>query len=193
MCDYPRSEADEDSHTIPWLSFRNRNSPPTIQNTARVLTLADETFGHRSPIKTMIYNKLPKKFQPRFEVVSCYIEHNNKILLLHRHKNKSEGDKWGVPAGKIDSGESEMEAVIREIREETGQKFLSSELKYLTKVYVKYPEYHFIYHMFHIKIDKQPKVRLSTEEHKTYKWLLPNEVLKLNLVRELDRCIKMFY
>jgi hypothetical protein len=38
-------------HTTPRLSFRNRNSPPTIQNTARVLTLADEAFRHRSPIK----------------------------------------------------------------------------------------------------------------------------------------------
>lgn len=141
----------------------------------------------------MIYKNIPKKFNPRFEIVSCYIEYDGKILILHRHKHKSEGNRWGVPAGKIASGESQLDAMIREIREETGQKLTPTRLEYLTKVYVKYPEYHFIYHMFRTRIDKQPQIKINTNEHKGYKWISPSDALKLNLVRELNRCIKMFY
>lgn len=141
----------------------------------------------------MIYKKLPKKFNPRFEIASCYMEHKGEILLLHRHENKSEGDKWGVPAGKLDKGEDEMIAVAREIKEETGQEINPSKLEYLSKVYVKYPKYHFVYHMFHTKLEEKPLITLSSSEHKNYKWLTPKKALKTNLVRDLDRCIKIYY
>lgn len=141
----------------------------------------------------MIYKNLPEKFKSRFEIVSCYVENNGKILLLHRHDHKSEGNRWGVPAGKKDSGENIVDAMIREIKEETGQKLSHTQLEYLTKVYVKYPEYHFIYHMFRTKLNGGPEIILSKDEHKAYKWVSPREALDLELVRELDRCIKMFY
>lgn len=138
----------------------------------------------------MIYHHLPLKFAPRFEIVSCYLEHDGRLLLLHRHKHKSEGNKWGVPAGKIEPGENELDAIYRELREETGQTLPPASLIYLTKVYVKYPDYHFIYHMFHARLDRKPEIILSETEHTAYKWVLPSDALKLELVRELDRCIK---
>lgn len=141
----------------------------------------------------MIYKNFPKKFNPVFEIVSCYLEYNGKILLLHRHKHKSEGDKWGVPAGKINRGENEFQAMLREIREETGQKLRSENLEYLTKVYVKYPEYHFVYHMFRARLAHLPRIELSVHEHKGCKWISPDKALGLDLVRELDKCIKMSY
>jgi 8-oxo-dGTP pyrophosphatase MutT (NUDIX family) len=144
-------------------------------------------------VGVMVYKNIPKKFNPRFEIVSCYMEHNGKILLLHRHDNKLEGNRWGVPAGKIDEGESELQAILREIKEETGQKIQSENLVYLTKVYVKYPEYHFIYHMFRTRLGRLPQVILSAREHKGYKWIEPKGALKLPLVKELGRCIRMSY
>ena len=41
---------------------------------------------------------------------------NDKIALLHRGKQND----WSFPKGHIDSGENEVEAMVREIREETG-------------------------------------------------------------------------
>jgi 8-oxo-dGTP diphosphatase len=141
----------------------------------------------------MIYKSIPKNFKPRFEIVSCYVEHDKEILLLHRHDHKSEGGKWGVPAGKIDKSENELEAMLREMREETGHKIIPHALKYLTKVYVRYPEYDFVYHMFKTELDERPKVILSETEHKAYQWISPAKALTLELVRDLDRCIKLFY
>ncbi len=39
-----------------------------------------------------------------------------RILLMHR----ADDGRWGLPAGAVDPGESPAEAVVREVREETG-------------------------------------------------------------------------
>lgn len=105
------------------------------------------------------------------------MEFDGKILVLHRHEHKSEGSRWGVPAGKIDSGEKEIDAMAREIKEETGQKLFPAQLEYLAKVYVRYPEYDFVYHMFRAKLDKKPRIVLSKNEHKAFRWVSPKDAL----------------
>lgn len=52
----------------------------------------------------------------------CYIEKDNKTLMLHRVKKKDdihEGNWIGL-GGKIENGESPEECVIREVEEESG-------------------------------------------------------------------------
>jgi 8-oxo-dGTP pyrophosphatase MutT (NUDIX family) len=141
----------------------------------------------------MIYQEKPEDFNPIFSIVSCYVEHNGRILLLHRQSQKPEGNRWGLPAGKIDEGESELEAMVREIKEETGQEFSPKALEYLDKVYVKYPEYHFLYHMFRVKLEEELPVSLSSKEHQDFQWLEPELALQLDLVRDLDKCLKLSY
>lgn len=141
----------------------------------------------------MVHKTPPKNFNPKFEVVSCYMESGDKILLLHRHNDKSQGGKWGVPAGKIDQGEDVVEAMIREAQEETGLALEPSKLEYLEKVFVRYPDYDFIYHMFRTKLAQQPAVTLSLTEHQTFQWVTPAEALQMDLVDDLDKCIEMSY
>ncbi len=141
----------------------------------------------------MLHKTPPKNFSPRFEVVSCFVEREGRILLLHRHKEKSQGGKWGVPAGKIDEGEESLQAMIREAREETGFRFEPKQLEYLQKVFVRYPDYDFVYHMFKTKVASKPSVSISSKEHQTFRWATPKEALRMNLVDDLDACIRMFY
>lgn len=143
--------------------------------------------------KIAAYKKVPKEFHPRFEIVSCYLEHSGKILLLHRRDDKPEGGTWGLPAGKIDGREDRLEAVIREIKEETGCEVLPAQIEYIRKVYVKYPKYHFIFYMFRTELDKKPRVVINSHEHKAYKWISPNEALNMNLIGGLNSCIEKFY
>ncbi len=141
----------------------------------------------------MIHSKPPGKFNPRFHVVSCYLEYDGKILLLLRPKQKSQGGKWGVPAGKIDKGEDEETAMLRELKEETNLSVEQESLRYFQKLYVRYPEYDFVYSMFYSKLPNKPVITLSAKEHKDFKWLTPTKALKLNLVDDLGECIKLFY
>ncbi len=52
----------------------------------------------------------------------CYIEKNNKYLMLHRVKkhNDINKDKWIGVGGKFEKNETPEECMIREVKEETG-------------------------------------------------------------------------
>ena len=141
----------------------------------------------------MIYNKKPQEFNPKFEVVSCFVDHDQEILLLHRQDHKPEGNTWGVPARKVDEGEQISETMIREIREETGFELVSSQLSYFQKLYVKYPKYDFVYHIFYTKLDQKQEVILNSQEHKDFKWISPEAAFDMPLIQDLDACIKLFY
>ncbi len=141
----------------------------------------------------MIYKEKPLNFNPKFEVVSCFMEFGGEILLLHRQDHKPQGDTWGVPAGKVDSGEEILETMTREIREETGLVLLPRQLSYFGKVFVRYLEYDFVYHIYHTKLDSKQEIVINLTEHKDFKWVFPEDALNMPLIQDLDACIKLFY
>lgn len=59
---------------------------------------------------------------PRNVTVVCYLEKDDKILMLHRTKKENDVNhgKWIGVGGHVEAGESPEECVIREVREETG-------------------------------------------------------------------------
>jgi len=139
----------------------------------------------------MIFKDKPENFAPKFEVVSCFVEYDNKILLLCRQDHKPEPNTWWVPAGKVDEGETIQQAMEREGQEET-QLNLENAI-YIDKLYVRYPDYDFMYHMFHKSFATQPKVTIHPNEHKTYTRETPKQALEMDLIQDLDACIKLFY
>ena len=52
----------------------------------------------------------------------CYIEKDEKYLMLHRVKKEIDcnKDKWIGVGGKFEAGESPEECLLREVKEETG-------------------------------------------------------------------------
>jgi 8-oxo-dGTP diphosphatase len=52
----------------------------------------------------------------------CYLHHENRTLMLHRVKKENDmhAGKWNGLGGKLESGETPEECVIREVREESG-------------------------------------------------------------------------
>lgn len=52
----------------------------------------------------------------------CYIEKENKYLMLHRVKKENDinHDKWIGVGGKFEEQETPEECLLREVREETG-------------------------------------------------------------------------
>lgn len=69
------------------------------------------------------------------ETTLCYIEKDNKYLLLHRTKkiNDSNKGKWIGVGGKLEKDESIEECLLREVMEETG--LTLTEYQYRAKIY----------------------------------------------------------
>lgn len=61
----------------------------------------------------------------------CYIQHDNKVLMIHRVKQEQDLFKnfWNGVGGKVTEGESPEECVIREVWEETGLTIREPKLK----------------------------------------------------------------
>jgi 8-oxo-dGTP diphosphatase len=71
-------------------------------------------------------------------VVCAIIEKDGRILAARRSDAQPHGGFWEFPGGKIDPGEDENAAIIREIREELG--ITVSVKKRLSPVTFNYPD-----------------------------------------------------
>lgn len=61
-----------------------------------------------------------KSRKPELTVVAALILRDSKILVCQRHREDTRGLQWEFPGGKVESGETPQEALVRELREELG-------------------------------------------------------------------------
>jgi len=141
----------------------------------------------------MISENIPDGFKSQLEVVSCYIEHDGEILLLQRHPEHKHSAKWGLPAGKLEEGETTEQAIIREIQEETGLEVGEQRLMFRDTLFVSYLGKEFLYHTFQATFADKPTVRINPPEHKAYGWFTPEQALSLDYIHDLDACIQRHY
>ena len=66
-----------------------------------------------------------KRTEPVELTVVCLLEDSGSVLLQNRKKEDWHG--WALPGGHVEPGESFVDAVIREMREETGLTFTPVE------------------------------------------------------------------
>jgi len=83
------------------IEFRNLNREPVFLPPGRVIEKRDSSYG------------------------VCHVE--NKLLLVQSAYNSW----WELPGGKVERGESSIEAMKREFQEETGFAVLDQEIKLL--------------------------------------------------------------
>ena len=68
------------------------------------------------------------KLNPAIDVVAGIVIHRGKILITQRKKGAHLGLMWEFPGGKIHTGETEEEALHRELKEELGIKIKDPSL-----------------------------------------------------------------
>lgn len=140
-----------------------------------------------------VYEDKPEKFDPKIEVAACFIRVGDEVLLLKRLPEKPQGTTWGIPGGKFDEGESPADTVIRETREETGIDMSDQSLDYYGKVYVRYPEMDYVFHIFEYKAEDFPQVKFNPKEHADYRWVTLEDALQMTLIPGEEECISLVY
>lgn len=61
--------------------------------------------------------------------VHVFLINGDKILLLHRENTGFNDDKWSVPAGRLEEGESLTLGAVREAQEEVGVEIMMGDLE----------------------------------------------------------------
>lgn len=62
----------------------------------------------------------PKRRQKTMRVVAALIRAGGQVLLTQRRPGRHLGLSWEFPGGKVEAGETDLEALKRELREELG-------------------------------------------------------------------------
>ena len=106
----------------------------------------------------------------RIEVAAAIIIKNNRLFATQRGYGDFK-DYWEFPGGKIETGETPGEALIREIREE-----LNAEIsvgKMIRKIDYDYPAFHLTMYCF---ICELISTEITLVEHEAARWLSMEEL-----------------
>ena len=101
----------------------------------------------------------------RIEVVAAIIRKRDKIFATQRGYGDFK-DWWEFPGGKMESGETPEEALVREIREELDAEIQIHNL--LHTVEWDYPQFHLTLHCYMCSLVNDA---LHLNEHESAKWL----------------------
>jgi len=107
------------------------------------------------------------------EVVAAIVQCGNKTLCVRRGPSKYDyiAHKYEFPGGKMESGETREQAIIREMKEELHIDL--GEVHFYMTVEHQYPDFAIIMHSFICPTDSQ---ELVLTEHTEAKWLEISEL-----------------
>ena len=109
----------------------------------------------------------------KIEVVAAIIMKNNEVFATQRGYGEFKGG-WEFPGGKIEPGETNEEALIREIKEE-----LDADIKvdkYFCTVKYQYPDFYLTMHCYLCSLKSEVKLL----EHEDAKWLSLENIYGVN-------------
>lgn len=125
-------------------------------------------------------------------VASAIIENEEGKILLT--KSPKWNNKWTLPGGHIEPGETILQAALREAEEETGLNLLPIDIICWGELIGSkdfHRSAHFIYFDLYCK-QIGGILKLDKKELSDYQWLSPEEALKLDLAETYPETIQKF-
>ena len=111
-----------------------------------------------------------EKALKHIEVVAAIILDGNCVFATQRGYGKWRG-WWEFPGGKIQTGESREEALVREIKEELDATIVID--RFYTTINYDYPDFHLTMHCYLCRI---PDGHYTLKEHADARWLTADTI-----------------
>ena len=110
-----------------------------------------------------------------------------RVLLGHRSPDKhAYPDVWDLPGGVVEAGESELDALARELQEELGVQIAADSVVHLCRFTAGSPEAPAVVSAWLVRDWQGTPANLAPEEHVNIQWFGTEELplLAHDLVRE---------
>lgn len=113
--------------------------------------------------------------------VACIAFDGKKILVAHRNPVGQMGGRWEFPGGKVEEGETDEQAVVREFQEEFGETVAAGEK--IGETFFMHSGEQVALHAYEIKVPHDGMTKKYVlSEHSEYKWVEPAEIPTLSFV-----------
>lgn len=109
------------------------------------------------------------------KVCCAIIEHQGRVLAVQRSARMKQALLWEFPGGKQEAGETAEQCIVREVREE-----LNIDIQPLRQLSAHMHTYEKGSILLIPFVCKWVEGTLELREHKTARWLLPEELKELN-------------
>lgn len=81
---------------------------------------------------------------------------------------------------------------LRELSEETGLSLEKDNFDFTGTLYVRYPDYDYIYHRYIVRLPQVALISLDSREHDDYAWVTRDEALEKDLMMDLPEDLRLF-
>ena len=118
-------------------------------------------------------------------VTGIILNSKNEILITKRAEHKKFGLMWECNGGSVLAGETSLQGVIRELKEEVGLEFKKREAIFLKEVKggKKYPDFKDLW-LFRRDVKKE-EITFPDGEAIDYKWVTIDEFIKMYNNKEI--------
>ncbi|PKE28779.1 NTP pyrophosphohydrolase [Rahnella sp. AA] len=110
------------------------------------------------------------------DVVAALIEREGKLLLARRDGSSDQAGLWEFPGGKVETGESQPEALARELLEEMG--IIATVEDFIATSEVQQPSRKIRLHGWRVSGFTGS---ITLQCHSDFCWISPADVLSFNL------------
>lgn len=122
--------------------------------------------------------------------VECITRNQPEYLFLRRSQNKKFApNKWNVPAGSVESGETKLDAAIRELREEAGIIVKSDDVVYVSEFLSTTNLGSIEFSVFFTSVAKKPMITVNSESSE-FGWFTLTKAKRLDLIKDEDESIR---
>lgn len=128
----------------------------------------------------------PIDFVADLAIAGAFLFVDSKFLLLKRSPDKQEGATWCLPGGKIEEGESPLDAAIRETFEEAGIALREENMQDFGVIYFEKEGFKFPFHIYGYNFLEMPSLSIGLDESTEGRWVTLEEALHLPLIRGGD-------